>query len=110
LFHAYKYDNAIVFGHAKDGNIHFVVTQKFNSIEEIERYGRFMEEVVVLVVKKYDGALKAEHGTGRNMAPFVEAEWGGDAYAIMKQLKEMVDPYGLLNPGKMRAWLERQRP
>ncbi len=99
LFNFYKYENAIVFGHAKDGNIHFVVTQKFDSSEEIERYGKFMEEVVALVVKKYDGALKAEHGTGRNMAPFVEAEWGGDAYAIMKQLKEMVDPDNILNPG-----------
>jgi len=99
LFHHYEYDNAIVFGHAKDGNIHFVVTQKFDSKEEIDRYGRFMEEVVDLVVKKYDGALKAEHGTGRNMAPFVETEWGGEAYAIMMQLKKMVDPENILNPG-----------
>ena len=99
LFQKYNYDNAIIFGHAKDGNIHFVVTQKFDTKEELDRYARFMEEVVILVVKKYDGALKAEHGTGRNMAPFVETEWGGDAYAIMKQLKELVDPGNILNPG-----------
>jgi D-lactate dehydrogenase len=95
----YGYLNAIIFGHAKDGNIHFVVTQSFNTAEEIERYRQFMDEVVELVVNKYDGALKAEHGTGRNMAPFVETEWGAEAYQIMQQLKQLVDPQQILNPG-----------
>ncbi|SIO02901.1 FAD-binding and (Fe-S)-binding domain-containing protein [Chitinophaga niabensis] len=99
LFVQHGYDNAIIFGHAKDGNIHFVVTQSFNTQAEIERYDRFLRDVVVLVVEKYDGTLKAEHGTGRNMAPFVETEWGGEAYEVMKQLKAVIDPQNLLNPG-----------
>lgn len=99
LFKKYQYYNAIIFGHAKDGNIHFVVTQSFNNKEEITRYDLFMREVVGLVIEKYKGTLKAEHGTGRNMAPFVETEWGGDAYAIMKKIKQSIDPYLLLNPG-----------
>ncbi|MBN8860972.1 MAG: FAD-binding oxidoreductase [Sphingobacteriales bacterium] len=99
LFQKHGYDNAIIFGHAKDGNIHFVVTQTFNEGSEVQRYARFIEDVVELVVNKYDGALKAEHGTGRNMAPFVETEWGSDAYQIMKGIKEAVDPDNLLNPG-----------
>lgn len=99
LFVQHGYDNAIIFGHAKDGNIHFVVTQSFNTQAEIERYDRFLKDVVALVVEKYDGTLKAEHGTGRNMAPFVETEWGGEAYQVMKQLKEVIDPQNLLNPG-----------
>ncbi|WP_343306243.1 FAD-binding and (Fe-S)-binding domain-containing protein [Chitinophaga niabensis] len=99
LFVQHGYDNAIIFGHAKDGNIHFVVTQSFNTQAEIERYDRFLRDVVTLVVEKYDGTLKAEHGTGRNMAPFVETEWGGEAYQVMKQLKEVIDPQNLLNPG-----------
>jgi D-lactate dehydrogenase len=99
LFKKYHYHNAIIFGHAKDGNIHFVVTQSFNSPEEIKRYDDFLQEVVTLTTQKYQGTLKAEHGTGRNMAPFVATEWGGDAYAIMKQLKLAVDPKMLLNPG-----------
>ncbi len=99
LFAKYAYDNAIIFGHAKDGNIHFVVTQSFNSASEVDRYDRFLQEVVDLVVKKYDGTLKAEHGTGRNMSPFVETEWGSDAYLIMKDLKAVIDPQNLLNPG-----------
>jgi len=99
LFIKHHYFNAIIFGHAKDGNIHFVVTQTFNDPHEINRYDMFMHEVVDLVINKYDGALKAEHGTGRNMAPFVETEWGGEAYEIMRDLKALVDPLNLLNPG-----------
>jgi D-lactate dehydrogenase len=99
IFRIYGYLNAIIFGHAKDGNIHFVVTQSFNTADEVNRYDRFMKQVVNLVVEKYGGTLKAEHGTGRNMAPFVETEWGGDAYKIMNRLKNIIDPENLLNPG-----------
>lgn len=99
LFRKYGYLNAIIFGHAKDGNIHFVVTQSFNTPEEILRYDRFIQEVVTVVIERYGGTLKAEHGTGRNMAPFVETEWGHEAYAIMKRLKKVIDPQNLLNPG-----------
>jgi D-lactate dehydrogenase len=99
LFKKYEYHEAIIFGHAKDGNIHFVVTQAFHTAAEIERYDLFMQDVVKLVVEVYDGTLKAEHGTGRNMAPFIETEWGPEAYQIMKRLKEAVDPQNLLNPG-----------
>lgn len=99
LFLKYRYYKAIIFGHAKDGNIHFVVTQSFNTEQEITRYDLFMREVITLVVEKYGGTLKAEHGTGRNMAPFVETEWGGDAYEIMKKIKLAIDPQILLNPG-----------
>jgi D-lactate dehydrogenase len=99
LFEKHHYDNAIIFGHAKDGNLHFVITQGFNTEREVAQYRDFMADLVRLVVQKYDGALKAEHGTGRNMAPFVETEWGPEAYAMMQQLKALADPDGLLNPG-----------
>jgi len=99
LFVRHGYDNGIVFGHAKDGNLHFVITQSFNNQASIDQYARFIDDLVELVVKRYDGALKAEHGTGRNMAPFVEAEWGPEAYAIMQRIKALADPHGLLNPG-----------
>jgi len=99
LFKTHGYHQAIIFGHAKDGNIHFVVTQSFEAPSEIERYNRFLQDVVDLVVKKFDGALKAEHGTGRNMAPFVGTEWGEEIYEVMKSLKSVIDPENLLNPG-----------
>ena len=99
LFEKHGYTNAIIFGHAKDGNLHFVISQGFNHQREVDQYRDFIDDVVHLVVEKYHGALKAEHGTGRNMAPFVETEWGKDAYAVMQQLKALADPDNLLNPG-----------
>ena len=99
LFARYHYDEAIIFGHALAGNIHFVFTQDFSTTEEVERYRRFMDDVCVMVVDKYDGSLKGEHGTGRNMAPYVEMEWGKDAYQLMQAIKKIFDPKNLLNPG-----------
>jgi D-lactate dehydrogenase len=99
LFKKWEYREAVIFGHALEGNLHFVFTQDFGSQVEIDRYAGFMAEVADLVVAKYDGALKAEHGTGRNMAPFVEKEWGNEAYLLMKQIKQIFDPKNLLNPG-----------
>jgi D-lactate dehydrogenase len=95
LFAKHGYREAIVFGHAKDGNLHFVITQAFGTQAEIDRYARFIDDLVQLVVGRHGGALKAEHGTGRNMAPFVEAEWGPEAVAIMRRLKQLADPRGL---------------
>jgi D-lactate dehydrogenase len=99
LFQRYHYDEAIIFGHALEGNLHFVFTQDFGDPAEIERYRSFMDEVCHMVVKRYDGSLKAEHGTGRNMAPYVEMEWGAAAYALIKEIKKIFDPGNLLNPG-----------
>ena len=99
LFEKYRYHEAIIFGHALEGNLHFVFTQDFSIQEEVVRYRDFMGEVVTMVVDKYDGSLKAEHGTGRNMAPFVEKEWGSAAYRLMEEIKALFDPQNLLNPG-----------
>jgi len=98
LLKKYKYDEAVIFGHALEGNLHFVFTQDFSAQSEIDRYAKLMSEVSDLVVNKYDGSLKAEHGTGRNMAPYVEMEWGREAYQLMKEIKHIFDPSGILNP------------
>lgn len=92
------YSSGIIYGHALDGNVHFVFTQAFNNDAEIERYRLFIEEVCEMVVARFDGSLKAEHGTGRNMAPFVEMEWGKKAYSFMERLKQAFDPDNLINP------------
>ncbi|MCX6256228.1 MAG: FAD-binding and (Fe-S)-binding domain-containing protein [Bacteroidia bacterium] len=99
LLKKFRYDEAVIFGHALEGNLHFVFTQDFSTQEEVARYGKLMSEVSEMVVHKYDGSLKAEHGTGRNMAPFVEMEWGKDAYLLMKEIKHIFDPLNILNPG-----------
>ncbi|NQY94939.1 MAG: 4Fe-4S dicluster domain-containing protein, partial [Campylobacteraceae bacterium] len=99
LFLKHGYDKALIFGHALEGNLHFVFTQDFNSYAEVKKYEDFMDDVTKLVAVEYQGSLKAEHGTGRNMAPFVELEWGYDAYVMMKKIKKLFDPQGILNPG-----------
>jgi D-lactate dehydrogenase len=115
LLTAHGYSDAIIFGHALDGNLHFVFTPEFGDVQEVTRYARFMDDVCQMVARKYDGSLKAEHGTGRNMAPFVELEWGEKAYGLMRRIKTLLDPHTLLNPGVIingdpRAHLKALKP
>lgn len=98
VFRRHGYAQAILFGHALEGNLHFVFPQGFEKPGETERYRALMEDVAQLVAVEYGGSLKAEHGTGRNMAPFVEREWGAEAYALMWAIKDLFDPDNLLNP------------
>ena len=93
------YSDACIYGHAFEGNYHFILNQSFADEHEVARYAEMMRNVAQLVVEGYDGSLKAEHGTGRNMAPFVKYEWGEAAYEAMKELKAIFDPEGLLNQG-----------
>lgn len=99
LIARHGYDDACIYGHALEGNYHFILNQSFSTQAEVDRYEALMEDVKTLVVDKYDGSLKAEHGTGRNMAPYVRYEWGDEAYEVMKSVKQLFDPKGLLNPG-----------
>ena len=99
VFAADGYADAVIFGHALAGNLHFMFNQDFSTAAEVEKYKKFMDDIVRLVVDRYDGSLKAEHGTGRNMAPFVEYEWGRQAYGLMQRVKALFDPKGILNPG-----------
>ncbi|MGM3389017.1 FAD-binding oxidoreductase [Stutzerimonas stutzeri] len=98
LFDKHAYREAILFGHALEGNLHFVFTQGFDDPQQVARYEAFMQDVTQLVAVEFGGALKAEHGTGRNMAPFVELEWGPEAYELMWRIKRLLDPQGILNP------------
>ena len=99
LIAEHGYSDACIYGHAFEGNYHFILNQSFESEQEVKRYEEMMRDVARLVVEGYDGSLKAEHGTGRNMAPFVKYEWGEEAYEAMKELKAIFDPDGLLNQG-----------
>ncbi len=115
LLRRYRYEEAIIFGHALEGNLHFVFTQDFGRAAEVDRYRRFMDEICRMVVETYDGSLKAEHGTGRNMAPFVALEWGPQGLALMRRIKAIFDPKHLLNPGVIlnpspTAHLENLKP
>ncbi len=99
LFIEHNYPEAVIYGHALEGNYHFILNQRFDTPAAVEQYDKMMHAVVDLVVDKYHGSLKAEHGTGRNMAPFVRREWGDDAYELMKDVKALFDPENIFNPG-----------
>jgi D-lactate dehydrogenase len=88
-----------VAGHTSAGNLHFMLTPDFSKPEDMDRYEAFMGKLVELILDKYDGSLKAEHGTGLNMAPYVEREWGSKATELMWRVKELSDPDGVLSPG-----------
>ncbi len=99
LTEKYGYHRTVIWGHILDGNIHFVITPDFSTPGSLGNYDEFMHEMVRLVIHRYDGSLKGEHGTGRNMAPFVREEWGDGIYDVMREIKQIFDPRNLLNPG-----------
>lgn len=99
MFAQYAYKDTIIWGHVFDGNVHFVLTPDLSDPDEIVKYKAFMQDLAEMVVDKYDGSLKAEHGTGRNMAPFVRREWGDLIYDVMRGIKALFDPEHMLNPG-----------
>ena len=99
LLAQYNYSNHVMWGHLLDGNVHFTVFPDINNQQGIDNYAQFMHELTSLIALKHKGSLKAEHGTGRNMAPFVEKEWGTDIYGLMKRIKKAFDPNNILNPG-----------
>jgi len=99
LFVAHNYPDAVIYGHALDGNWHFILNQRFDTPASVAQYDGMMRDVIELVTVRYGGSLKAEHGTGRNMAPFVRKEWGDAAYQLMKDVKELFDPDCIFNPG-----------
>ncbi len=98
LFKKYGYDDAVIFGHAKDGNIHFLLTDRFEGDEALGRYNNFNEGMVDLILAA-GGNLKAEHGTGRAMAPYVRRQYGDELYDVHLELKRAADPRGTMNPG-----------
>lgn len=96
----YSYPPGVA-GHASVGNLHFILAFDAKSEQDRQRYSGFMTELVELIVHTYDGSLKAEHGTGRNMSPFLEIEWGSRATGMMWRIKELTDPHTVLAPGVM---------
>ncbi|EGE45967.1 FAD-binding protein [Streptomyces sp. SID4928] len=90
--------DAAVAGHAAHGNLHFLLAFDAAKPADVERYDAFMQEFCALVVDRFDGSLKAEHATGRNIAPFLEREWGPRATALMWRTKQLIDPAGVLAP------------
>lgn len=101
LFNQYNYTNVAIFGHVLAGNLHFLLTPQFKDKQQIEAYNSFMHDLTQLVTQKLAGSLKAEHGAGRHVAPFLQVEWGTEVYAIFWQVKQLLDPTLIFNPDVM---------
>lgn len=98
IFKKRNLSDGVIFGHAKDGNLHFITSVDINSTNGIKNYDLMMRDLAEMTLNEFNGSLKAEHGTGRNMAPFVETEWGGSIYNLMWDLKKLTDPFHIMNP------------
>ncbi|MGP6172577.1 FAD-binding and (Fe-S)-binding domain-containing protein [Corynebacterium sp. A21] len=98
LFREHDYDDGVIFGHAKDGNLHFVIGDRFDTEESLLRYDAF-NDAMAEMVWSFHGNLKAEHGTGRAMAPYVRGQYSDELYEVMVELKAAIDPELMLNPG-----------
>ncbi|MER7276172.1 FAD-binding and (Fe-S)-binding domain-containing protein [Dactylosporangium sp. NPDC000244] len=114
LFDRHRYERSVIFGHAKDGNLHFMLNEKFGAGDDVQRYADFTEEMIDAVLGR-GGTLKAEHGTGRVMAPFVGRQYGDELFDVMLEVKRHCDPAGTLNPGVLltddpRAHLRHLKP
>lgn len=98
MLDSHGYNDAVIYGHALDGNLHFIFSQDFEDPGEVKKYEQMINSLVKLIVDKYQGSLKAEHGTGLNMAPFVRYEWGDEIYSLMQKVKKAFDPENILSP------------
>jgi D-lactate dehydrogenase len=98
LLKKHNYFDSVIFGHAKDGNLHFLLNEKFDDQTCLKRYEDFTKDMIEMVLA-HDGSLKAEHGTGRIMAPYVRKQFGDELYQVMVDLKKLVDHRNILNPG-----------
>jgi D-lactate dehydrogenase len=97
LQEAHGFDAAVA-GHAAHGNLHFLLAFDAGEADDVRRYAAFMDDFCRMTVERFDGSLKAEHATGRNLTPFLEREWGPRATELMWRTKRLIDPDGVLAP------------
>lgn len=87
-------------GHVLDGNLHFNVTTPDN-FEVKKDMKALLEPFVFDQVLKMGGSISAEHGIGQAKASYMSAIHSSDSLVLMGNLKQMLDPHGILNPGKI---------
>ena len=92
----------IWFGHIGDGNLHInILKPQSMTIEEFTQKCKQSDELLFSMLKKYHGSISAEHGVGLLKKPFLHFTRTPEEIAIMKGIKSIFDPHGILNPGKI---------
>ena len=100
LFHKYDYDCAL-YGHFGQGCIHTRINFDLRSEAGLEKYRAFTREAAELVVGKYNGSLSGEHGDGQARGELLEVMYGRELVQAFEEFKEIWDPAGAMNPGKV---------
>jgi len=90
----------VSFGHAGDGNIHFNLMLDKKNKEELEKAKKVIE-ILFDYTLELGGTISGEHGVGITKAPYIKKEIGSVELALMKKIKKIFDPKGILNPGKI---------
>lgn len=92
----------IAFGHMGDGNIHYDLLQPLDMTKEEFLAGQHkLEEAVYDMIDRYEGSISAEHGVGRARRDDIARRKQPAEIAMMRAIKQALDPKGIMNPGKM---------
>lgn len=89
--------SAITYGHAGNGNIHVRLLASRQNPEKIRQIAKYYFKRII----KLGGSISGEHGDGLARSEFVRCQYGAKNYQIFRQLKELLDPDNILNPGKI---------
>jgi len=109
MFKAYNLPTA-VWGHAGNGNLHVQPMLDLGEVGDRQKIFKLLEDYYSLIMS-LGGSTTAQHGDGRLRGPFLEKLYGAEVYGLFKQVKQIFDPYSILNPGvKIGVNLEDLRP
>lgn len=102
LGQAYPHFDVVWFGHIGDGNLHINVLQPEGTgdAEFVEQCGH-VTELLGQTLKRHGGSISAEHGIGLVKKPYLDSTRSDEEVAIMRGIKQVLDPNGLMNPGKL---------
>ncbi|HXZ24769.1 MAG TPA: FAD-binding and (Fe-S)-binding domain-containing protein [Nitrospiria bacterium] len=104
-----------VYGHIGNGNAHLNPLLDLNDPADVETMAAMAREIHSTVIERFGGSICGEHGDGRVRAGFVRAYYGDALYRLFEEVKRLIDPAGLLNPGvklsdaPLTAHLDRER-
>ena len=98
--------NAVFFGHIGDGNLHLNLIASDGKEKEItseifQAHAKELDQKIYQMLNRLGGSISAEHGIGLLKRDFLSYAHGPAELALMHSLKQLLDPQGILNPGKI---------